>query len=102
MLRRPPRVQRSDTLFPYTTHVRSHDPGRGLLSFQSQMNLVNQGRRSMGVQKNYIGGEWVVGAAERDNGNPSDLSDVVGTYAQADAAAVARAVDAAKIGRAHV
>src|SRR3546814_511220 len=43
-----------------------------------------------------LGGEWVGGAAERDNVNPSDLSDVVGTYAQADAAAVARAVDAAK------
>ncbi len=50
----------------------------------------------MGVQKNYIGGEWVDGAAERNNINPSDLSDVVGTYAQADASAVARAVDAAK------
>lgn len=50
----------------------------------------------MGVQQNFIGGEWLDGAAARDNLNPSDLSDVVGTYAQADAAAVARAVDAAK------
>ena len=50
----------------------------------------------MGVQKNYIGGEWVDGAAERNNINPSDLSDVVSTYAQADAAAVTRAVDAAR------
>ncbi|MEQ9332593.1 aldehyde dehydrogenase family protein [Thalassobaculum sp.] len=50
----------------------------------------------MGVQKNYIGGEWVDGAAERDNINPSDLSDVVGTYAHADAAAVASAVEAAR------
>lgn len=50
----------------------------------------------MGVQQNYIGGEWVDGAAERNNINPSDLSDVVGTYAQADASAVARAVDAAR------
>ena len=50
----------------------------------------------MGVQKNFIGGEWIDGAAARDNVNPSDLSDVVGTYAQADAAAVGRAVDAAK------
>lgn len=50
----------------------------------------------MGLQQNFIGGEWLDGAAARDNLNPSDLSDVVGTYAQADAAAVARAVDAAK------
>ena len=50
----------------------------------------------MGVQKNFIGGEWIDSAAARDNVNPSDLSDVVGTYAQADAAAVGRAVDAAK------
>lgn len=50
----------------------------------------------MGVQKNYIGGEWLDGTAARDNVNPSDLSDVVGAYAQADASAVARAVDAAR------
>lgn len=50
----------------------------------------------MGVQQNYIGGEWVDGAAERNNVNPSDLADVVGTYAQADAASVASAVDAAR------
>ena len=50
----------------------------------------------MGVQQNLIGGEWVDGATARDNVNPSDLSDIVGTYAQADAAGVTRAVDAAK------
>ncbi|MEQ8398506.1 aldehyde dehydrogenase family protein [Thalassobaculum sp.] len=50
----------------------------------------------MGVQQNFIGGEWVDGATARDNINPSDLSDIVGTYAQADAAGVTRAVDAAK------
>ncbi|EDP63697.1 aldehyde dehydrogenase family protein [alpha proteobacterium BAL199] len=50
----------------------------------------------MGVQQNFIGGEWVDGATARDNVNPSDLSDIVGTYAQADAAGVTRAVDAAK------
>ena len=54
----------------------------------------------MGVQQNYIGGQWVDGVSTRDNVNPSDLGDVVGTYAQADAAAVAAAVDAAK-GAAH-
>jgi aldehyde dehydrogenase (NAD+) len=49
----------------------------------------------MGLQQNFIGGTWIDGAAARDNVNPSDLSDVVGTYAQADAGGVAAAVDAA-------
>ncbi len=50
----------------------------------------------MGVQQNYIGGKWTDGAAAKDNINPSDLKDVIGSYAQADAAGVAAAVDAAK------
>jgi len=50
----------------------------------------------MGVQQNYIGGQWVDGATAKDNLNPSDLSDVIGSYAQADATGVAAAVDAAK------
>lgn len=50
----------------------------------------------MGLQKNFIGGHWTDGASVRDNVNPSDLSDVVGNYAQADATGVAAAVDAAK------
>lgn len=49
----------------------------------------------MGLQQNFIGGTWIDGVAARDNVNPSDLSDVVGTYAQADAGGVAAAVDAA-------
>jgi aldehyde dehydrogenase (NAD+) len=44
---------------------------------------------------NYIDGVWVDGAAMRDNRNPSDLSDSVGLYAQADAAQTAHAVVAA-------
>lgn len=50
----------------------------------------------MGVQQNFIGGAWADGASSRDNVNPSDLADVVGTYAQADASGVMAAVDAAK------
>ena len=50
----------------------------------------------MGVQQNYIGGKWTDGAAAKDNINPSDLKDVIGSYAQADATGVAAAVDAAK------
>jgi aldehyde dehydrogenase (NAD+) len=34
---------------------------------------------------NYIGGEWVPGASWTANRNPSDLADVIGEYAQADA-----------------
>ncbi|MEB0120902.1 aldehyde dehydrogenase family protein [Pseudomonas sp. CCI1.2] len=45
---------------------------------------------------NYIGGEWVAGATYSSNINPSDLSDVVGQYAQADVAQVNAAIDAAR------
>jgi acyl-CoA reductase-like NAD-dependent aldehyde dehydrogenase len=46
--------------------------------------------------ENYIGGEWVAGAATRPNVNPSDTRDVIGEYAQADAAQTARAIAAAQ------
>ncbi len=32
---------------------------------------------------NYIAGEWVAGASEIENRNPSDLSDLIGMFAQA-------------------
>ena len=48
------------------------------------------------LHKNYIAGEWVEGASAKDNINPSDVSDVVGTYAQADAAQTLAAIAAAK------
>ncbi len=48
--------------------------------------------------QNYIAGAWTAGANWTSNRNPSDLSDVIGEYAQADAdqtkAAVAAAVQA--------
>jgi acyl-CoA reductase-like NAD-dependent aldehyde dehydrogenase len=45
---------------------------------------------------NYIDGEWTNAAAVwTPNRNPSDLSDVIGEYAQADAAQANAAVDAA-------
>jgi len=44
---------------------------------------------------NFIGGEWVAGVGYTDNINPSDLSDSIGEYAQADAAQVAQAIEAA-------
>ncbi len=45
---------------------------------------------------NFINGEWVPGAAYAPNINPSDLSDVLGDYAQADAAQADAAVKAAR------
>jgi len=45
--------------------------------------------------RNRIGGEWVEGPAYAPNTSPSDLGDVVGEYAQGDAAAVTAAVAAA-------
>jgi aldehyde dehydrogenase (NAD+) len=47
------------------------------------------------MKLNYIGGEWVAGAAARANVNPSDLSDIVGEYAQGDEAQTRAAVAAA-------
>ena len=45
--------------------------------------------------KNFIAGEWVDGAAVTRDINPSDTNDVVGEYAQADAAQTAAAIEAA-------
>lgn len=47
------------------------------------------------MKKNYIGGEWVGSARALPNINPSDTRDVIGEYAQADAAQARMAVDAA-------
>src|SRR3954452_1189183 len=46
--------------------------------------------------QNYIGGEWTAGATWSPNRNPSDLADVIGEYAQADAAGTNAAIAAAK------
>jgi len=46
--------------------------------------------------KNLIGGEWVDGVRASRNINPSDTRDVVGEYAQADAAQAQAAVTAAQ------
>ena len=45
---------------------------------------------------NYIAGEWVPGSNVTRDINPSDLSDVVGEYAQADAKQVDQAIAAAR------
>jgi len=45
---------------------------------------------------NFIGGKWVPGARYTPNINPSNLADVIGEYAQADAIQVDAAVRAAQ------
>ena len=47
------------------------------------------------MHANYINGAWVDGVNVRANINPSNLADVVGEYAQADAAQTAQAIAAA-------
>ena len=45
---------------------------------------------------NYIAGEWLTGESEVENRNPSDLTDLIGLYAQAGAEQVESALDAAR------
>jgi len=46
---------------------------------------------------NFIAGEWLAGVSEIANINPSDLSDTIGMYAQADSAQLNRALEAARL-----
>jgi alpha-ketoglutaric semialdehyde dehydrogenase len=48
------------------------------------------------LHKNYINGEWLEGANASENINPSDVTDVVGLFAQADAKQAEAAITAAK------
>ena len=48
------------------------------------------------MHKNYIAGEWVAGESTIENRNPSDVSDIIGTYAQASAAQLDTALGAAR------
>jgi alpha-ketoglutaric semialdehyde dehydrogenase len=48
------------------------------------------------MHQNYIAGEWVDGSAVNRNMNPSDLSDVIGEYAQAGETQAFAAVEAAR------
>ena len=47
------------------------------------------------MKQNWIGGAWVDGSGVSRNINPSDLSDLIGEYAQADAAQTGEAIAAA-------
>jgi acyl-CoA reductase-like NAD-dependent aldehyde dehydrogenase len=44
----------------------------------------------------YINGQWQSGISEIENRNPSDLSDIIGNYAQASADQLQSALDAAR------
>ena len=48
------------------------------------------------IQKNFIAGEWVEGAALSRNINPSNTNDIVGVYARADQAQTLNGIAAAK------
>jgi acyl-CoA reductase-like NAD-dependent aldehyde dehydrogenase len=50
----------------------------------------------MALKPHLIGGEWVEGTGAKDDVNPSDLSDIVGSYATADRALAERAIAAAR------
>jgi alpha-ketoglutaric semialdehyde dehydrogenase len=51
----------------------------------------------MAVQKNFIDGAWVQGTGVTVDINPSDVSDVVGEYTQADKVQTEEAIAAAKL-----
>ncbi len=48
------------------------------------------------MHANYIAGEWVTSDRTIENRNPSDVSDLIGLYAQADKQQLERALDAAQ------
>ena len=50
---------------------------------------------------NLIAGEWVAGESEIENRNPSDVSDLIGLYAQAGADQLETALDAARVAQAE-
>ena len=50
---------------------------------------------------NLIAGEWMAGESEIENRNPSDLSDLVGVYAQASTAQLDATLDQARIAQAE-
>ena len=44
---------------------------------------------------NYIAGDWLAGESTIENTNPSDISDVIGVYAQANVAQLESTLDCA-------
>ena len=50
---------------------------------------------------NYIAGEWTKGASEIENRNPSDLTDLIGMFAQASSDDLERTLDQARVAQAE-
>jgi aldehyde dehydrogenase (NAD+) len=48
------------------------------------------------TKNNFIAGEWLAGDTSIENRNPSDLSDVIGHFAQASNSQLTKALDAAR------
>jgi len=48
------------------------------------------------MNKNYIAGEWLTGESEIENINPSNIKDVIGSYAQASNEQLHTALQSAK------
>ena len=48
------------------------------------------------TKNNFIAGEWLAGDTSVENRNPSDLSDVIGHFAQASSSQLIKALDAAR------
>ncbi len=48
------------------------------------------------VGRNFIAGEWCAGESELENRNPSDISDLIGLYAQASATQLDDAIASAR------
>jgi len=48
------------------------------------------------MHRNYIAGEWLAADNAIENRNPSDITDLIGTYAQADMSQLERALDSAR------
>ncbi len=53
------------------------------------------------IQQNYIAGQWLSGASSIENRNPSDLSDLIGLYAQASADQLDMALESARLAQAE-
>ena len=47
------------------------------------------------MHNNYIAGDWMASKEAVENRNPSDISDLIGQYAQATTAQLETAIDAA-------
>ena len=48
------------------------------------------------TKNNFLAGEWLAGDTSVENRNPSDLSDVIGHFAQASSSQLTKALDAAR------